>query len=75
MLDLFSVLFCLSRNVKTPRHFRSDDVRCLGSSSLEGDLFKASYPECTRCSGRQVYAASLYEWTAVIDSDGDASSA
>ena len=45
------------------------------SNSAEGDHFKASHPECTRCAGRQVYAASLYEWTAVIDSDSDASSA
>jgi hypothetical protein len=43
------------------------------SNSAEGDLFKVSHSQCTRCSGRQIYAASLYKWTAVIDSDSDAS--
>src|SRR5450631_306685 len=52
---------------------RNTFPRC--SNSAEGDLFQASHSQCTRCSGRQVYAASLYEWTAVIDSDSDASSA
>jgi hypothetical protein len=52
---------------------RNTFPRC--SNSAEGDLFQASHSQCTRCTGRQVYAASLYEWTAVIDSDSDASSA
>jgi hypothetical protein len=47
--------------------------RC--ANSAEGNLFKASHSQCARCSGRQVYAASLYEWTAIIDSDSGASSA
>jgi len=45
------------------------------SNSLQRYLFEASHSKCSRCSGGQVYAASLYEWAAIIDPDGDASAA
>lgn len=43
--------------------------------SIQRHLFKAGHPKCPRCSCRQINATSLYEGTAVIDPDSDASSA
>ncbi len=42
-----------------------------GARPFQGQPF----PCARAASGRQVYAASLYEWAAIIDPDSDASSA